>query len=204
MGLDKDDQIIRRRLGQKLEFLFADLASMIQPTEEGLEEYFADHIDRYQESDLLTFTHVFLDPDRREDQTLDDAEALMLELIALDQPGKLSENRGDPFMLQNYYPERTELEILKLFGSGFADTISDLEPGKWHGPVLSGYGVHLVFVHYRVEAEPPLLSLVRDQVKQDWQDDQRERLNGEFYTNMRDRYEVVVEEGPNDLLAVNR
>jgi hypothetical protein len=204
IGLDKDDQIIRRRLGQKLEFLFADLASMQEPTEEGLKTYFAENMDRYRASDLLTFTHVFIDPDVREDETLGDAESLKAKLITEGEPQQTDNNRGDPFMLQNYYPERTELEILKLFGSGFSETVFELEPGEWHGPVLSGYGVHLVYVHYHEEAETPELSLVRDRVKQDWADDLREKLNKQLYDKMRDRYKVVIEQGTIDQLAAAR
>ncbi len=86
MGLDKDDTVIRRRLAQKLEFLANDLISPQPPTEDELHTYFEAHMARYQPPDLITMTHVFLDPDKRGDQTLKDAETIKAKLIALKQP----------------------------------------------------------------------------------------------------------------------
>jgi hypothetical protein len=59
--------------------------------------------------------------------------------------------------------------------------------------VLSGYGVHWVFVEQRVPAETPEFAAVRDRVEQDWRDERRAKFNEEFYAQLRARYEVVVE-----------
>ncbi|MDH3841175.1 MAG: hypothetical protein OES35_09670, partial [Chromatiales bacterium] len=40
MGLNQHDQVIRRRLAQKLEFLARDLVALTQPTGEELQAYF--------------------------------------------------------------------------------------------------------------------------------------------------------------------
>ena len=42
MGLNQHDQVIRRRLAQKLEFLAKDLVALTPPTEEELQAYFAE------------------------------------------------------------------------------------------------------------------------------------------------------------------
>ena len=198
MGLDRDDTIIRRRLAQKLEFLTQDLISPQPPTEDELHAYFEAHIDRYRPPDLITLTQVFLDPDKRGDQTLKDAEAIKAQLIALEQPPEDARSFGDPFMLQSYYPERSEAELSKLFGSGFARPVFELAPQKWHGPVLSGYGTHLVYVHDLQEAEPPRFTDVEEQVRQDWENDRREELNEQFIASLMGRYDVTIEEVPLD------
>jgi hypothetical protein len=194
MGLNQHDQVIRRRLAQKLEFLAKDLVALTPPTDEELQTYFDAHQDRYQEPARYTFTQVFIDPDKRGDTTLDDAEAIKATLIAqgdaVEDPGAL----GDDFMLQNYYPEKDSLEIQKLFGSGFVESLVDLSPGQWHGPVLSGYGVHLVYVSSVSEPPPPVFAEVQERVVQDWTTDRSEELNEKFYANLRDRYTVVIEE----------
>jgi hypothetical protein len=198
MGLDQNDTIIRRRLAQKLEFLTQDLIRPQPPTEDDLQGYFKTHMDRYQSPSLITLTHVFLDPDKRGNQTLQDAETLKAKLIALKQPLQDAGSFGDPFMLQSYYPERSEVELSKLFGRGFAEPLFKLAPQEWHGPVLSGYGVHLVYVHARQDAEPPKFESVAEQVQRDWENDQREQLNEQYITNLMARYEVIVEDVPVD------
>ena len=197
MGLDRDDTIIRRRLAQKLEFLAEDLVATVPPSEEELRAYFAEHPERYQLPALTTFTQVFVDPDRWEDETIARAEAIGAELRALEPPTEGAAAKGDPFMLQAYYPERSEAEVAKLFGSEFARSVAGLEPGRWHGPVLSGYGMHWVFVEGRSPLVAPEFAAVRDRVRQDWEDERRRVFNEEYYARLRARYEIVIEEqGP--------
>jgi len=195
MGLNKHDQIIRRRLAQKLEFLAKDLVTLIPPTDEELLTYFEEHQARYQEPALYTFTQVFIDPDKRGDTTLDDAEAIKATLIA--QGEKAIEDAGtlgDDFMLQNYYPENDQLSIQKQFGSGFTESLIKLSPRQWHGPVLSGYGVHLVYVSSISKPPAPVFAEVRERVVQDWTTDKSEEINKQFYTSLREQYTVVIEE----------
>jgi hypothetical protein len=194
MGLNKHDQVIRRRLAQKLEFLAKDLVALTPPTDEELQAYFDEHQERYQEPVLYTFTQIFIDPDKRGDTTLDDAEAIKANLIvkgdAVEDPGAL----GDDFMLQNYYPEKDAVEIQKQFGSGFTESLVELSPGQWHGPVLSGYGVHLVYISSISEPPPPDFAALRARVVQDWEMERGEELNNKFYASLRDQYTVVIEE----------
>ena len=194
MGLNQHDQVIRRRLAQKLEFLAKDLVALTPPTEEELQSYFDEHQDRYQEPVLYTFTQVFVDPDKRGDTTLDDAEAIKVSLVAqgdaVEDPGAL----GDDFMLQNYYPEKDVVEIQKLFGSGFTESLVELSPGEWHGPVLSGYGVHLVYISSVSEPPAQVLADVRERVVQDWEMERGEELNDKFYASLREQYTIVIEE----------
>jgi len=194
MGLNKHDQVIRRRLAQKLEFLAKDLVALTPPTEDELLAYFDEHQARYQAPTLYTFTQVFFDPDKRGDATLEDAEAVKATLIAqgdaIDDAGAL----GDGLMLQNYYPQKDRAEIQKNLGSGFTDTLITLAPGQWHGPVLSGFGVHLVYVNNITVPPPPVFAEVRERVIADWSLDRGEELNDKFYANLREQYSIVIEE----------
>jgi len=198
MGLDRNDTIIRRRLAQKLEFLTRDLIRPQQPTEDELQAYFETHIDRYQTPSFITLTQVFLDPDKRGNQTLEDAETIKAKLIALKQPPQDARSFGDPFMLQSYFPERSEAELSRLFGSGFAEPVIKLAPQEWHGPVLSGYGVHLVYVHARQDAEPPKFKEVAERVRQDWENEKQKQLNEQYIAGLMARYDVTIEDVPVD------
>ena len=202
MGLDRDDTIIRRRLAQKLEFLTQDLAESVPPTEEELRALFAAHPERYELPALTTLTHVFVDPDRRGERTHADAAAIGERLRALDPPTEGAAALGDPFLLQSYYPERSELELAKLFGAEFARQVAGLEPRAWHGPLLSGYGVHWVFVEQRIPAVLPKFADVRERVQHDWEAERRAQFEAEYYAALLERYEVVIEdEAPREDVA---
>jgi peptidyl-prolyl cis-trans isomerase C len=80
--------------------------------------------------------------------------------------------------------------------------VFELEPRLWHGPVLSGYGVHLVYVHDRLEAPPPSFDAVVERVTEDWQTDRRQAFNDEFVENLMSRYEVTIEnDASNEVVA---
>ena len=202
MGLNKHDRVIRRRLAQKLEFLAKDLVALTPPTEDELQAYFNEHQTRYQAPTLYTFTQVFFDPDKRGDATLDDAEAVKATLIAQGDAIEDAGALGDGLMLQNYYPQKGRAEIQKILGSGFTDTLITLVPEQWHGPVLSGFGVHLVYVNSIIEPSPPVFAEMRERVIADWSFDRGEELNEKFYANLREQYTIVIEKPePGDKIA---
>jgi len=196
MGLNKHDMVIRRRLAQKLEFLAKDLVALTPPTEDELLAYFDEHQASYQAPTLYTFTQVYFDPDKRGDATLDDANALLAELTAIGPPDAATADKGDRFLLRNEFIQQSELEVRKSLGSGFTASVMQLEPGQWHGPVLSGYGTHLVYVSALESAPDSSFEAVKDRVLQDWQASQQEAIEAEFYEQLKSRYEIVIEELP--------
>jgi len=199
MGLNQHDMVIRRRLAQKLEFLTKDLVALTPPSEAELQEYFEVNEDRYREPARYTFTQIFFDPDKRGDSTLADAAAIKAQLVAQTDPLSNAEDFGDGLMLQNYYPEKDPLEIRKTFGGGFTESLLELSPGQWHGPILSGFGVHLVYLSHVTAAPAPVFDELRERVAADWKLDKGEELNEKFYANLRESYTVVIEapgEGP--------
>jgi len=198
--LDADDPITRRRMAQKLEFLTKDIALLKEPADGELEQYFQDNMQRYRDPDLITFSQAFLDPDRREAATLDDATKLLSQLQAAGKPDPKTLAAGDRFMLQSYYPAVSELDIRRQFGTGFSEAVMQLEPGKWHGPVLSGYGAHLVYVYSLQAAPPPVFKEVQQEVLVNWQTEQQEKFNADFFENLKNRYDVVIAEIPADRL----
>ena len=196
MGLDQDDPITRRRMAQKLEFLTNDIALFKEPAPGELEQYFEDNQALYRDPDLITFSQVFFDPDVRDDATLDDAAELLAQLEAAGEPDPATLGAGDRFMLQNYFSGASELEVRRQMGTGFTDTVMQLEPGRWHGPVLSGYGVHLVYVYQLAEAPAPVFAEVQPQVLENWQKAQQEEFNETFFESLKSRYDIVIAEPP--------
>ncbi|MGI9534571.1 MAG: peptidyl-prolyl cis-trans isomerase [Thermodesulfobacteriota bacterium] len=198
LELDKDDVIIRRRLAQKFEFITNDLIQAPKPTDEEINIYFKENVNKYKSPDLITFTHIYFDPDKRGDDTLSDAEESMRILNKQENPTNGSNKYGDNFFLQRYYPERSKDEIAKYFGPEFAESVFELEHGRWIGPVLSGYGTHLVYVHSQTEAPEPELDKLKEAVITDWKDEKRSEFNHKFYENLKARYDIIIED-PEDI-----
>ncbi|WHI50057.1 hypothetical protein P3339_16590 [Microbulbifer sp. MLAF003] len=62
LGLQDNDQIIRRRLIQKLEYVTDGFVGDINVSRQDLEQYFWLHQEEYRIEASVTFTHVFLIP----------------------------------------------------------------------------------------------------------------------------------------------
>jgi peptidyl-prolyl cis-trans isomerase C len=193
MGLDSNDQVIERRLAQKVELLSRGLVTPKPPGDEVLASWYAENGEPFREPDTYTITQLFFDPDRRDD-AVTDAESALSQLQILEGMPEDITRYGENSILGRYYSGRDELELRKLFGSGFVDQIVRLEPGSWHGPVLSGYGVHLVYVHDVVKPQALALEDIREKVQEAWMLEQVDELSALFIDELIARYEVVVEE----------
>ena len=194
MGLDKGDHIIRRRLAQKLEFLTNDMIKLTPPDDSVLQQYLNDNIEKFRSSDLLTFAQIFIDPDKRGDSALADAASLLETLRAAGEPTEETFELGDRFMLQNAFSDARTQEIQRQMGQEFTDALVLLEAGQWHGPILSGYGIHLVYVADHSVAADPQLDDVRDKLVTEYTHEQTQKFNAEYLDVLRDRYTIITEE----------
>lgn len=194
MGLDKEDTVVRRRLVQKLEFLSEDVATMVEPNEENLERYFLDHAEHYREPVRLSFAHVYFSADRHGQQTGALAKrALQLLTANGGAPAEGGRGLGDHlFAIEYDYVDQGVPEVARTFGKDFADEIAQLPTSRWQGPVLSGFGLHLVYINDRVHGRMPALSDVRDAVLRDYEQARREEASQGFYARLKQRYEIIV------------
>jgi len=192
LGLDKDDTIIRRRLRQKMEFVSEDVAADVEPTEDDLRAYLKAHPDTFYRQRRLTFTQVYLDPERRRESLAKDAARLLARLNAAG--GKADVSRlGDPILMEGTFDAVPAGEIARQFGEPFAARLGELAPGRWEGPIESGYGAHLVFVSARTEGGAPAFAEVRDAVRREWINARRLDANEAFYKGLLARYAVTIE-----------
>ncbi len=205
MGLNKDDPITRRRMAQKLEFLSSDLASAQEPAEGELEQFFADNEADYRSGVHVTFLQVFFNPDSRKNATIDDAEAELRKLEEMGTPDPATLQAGDRSLVGSHFTNVDETTIARQLGGGFAESVMRLEPGQWHGPVLSGFGVHLVYIFELEPGHTPEFETVKDQVREDWLEARRQEFNAEFLENLKSRHNIVIDEIPEDrVLPVSR
>jgi len=198
LGLDKDDTIVRRRLAQKMEFLFEDVAALRAPTAGELRAWFEKNAERFTLPARFTFRHLYFSPDRRGERARDDAARALAKLAGKPADGPAAAALADPFMFQDYYGDRSFDEIARTFGPGFARALLDRAPGTWSGPIESGYGWHLVWVDSITPARVPAFEDVEPDVRRAWIEDQRDEIRERAFEAMRARYEVVL---PKDLGA---
>jgi hypothetical protein len=192
LGLDKDDTIIRRRLRQKMEFVTDDVAALAEPTDDELSAYLKAHADTFRVERQFTFSHVYLNPERRGENLARDTAQLLAQLQQAGDKADVSE-LGDSFLLEHTFAAVPGSEVAKQFGEKFATELGKLATGEWKGPIASAYGVHLVLVSERTEGRLPALAEVRDAVQREWTKARRLETNGKFYAELLKHYTVTIE-----------
>jgi hypothetical protein len=190
MGLDKNDTIVKRRLAQKMEFLFEDVAALRDPTRDELTDFFAKHAERFALPARVTFQHLYFSPDRRGANARRDAESALAKLGGKGAESPGARALGDPFMFESYYGDRSFDQLAKDFGPGFARALLGTAVGSWQGPIESGYGWHLVFVDSITPSHAPDFEAVELDVKNEWIEAQRADVRKRAYAAMRAHYEI--------------
>ena len=184
LNLDHNDEIIKRRLKQKYEFLIEDLIEQDDINEDELKSYYQDNLSSYVSDRKISFEQVYFSPDLHQEP-----EQLATEQLTRFNLSQV-ELQGDNSHLQNEYPLSDKSEIARVFGSEFADLTVDLELDKWQGPIKSGFGYHLV----RVNSVAPSTTLgyeqVVDQVKTDYRQNSTKDYNKQIVETLREQYEV--------------
>ncbi len=194
MGLDRDDEIIRRRMVQKIEFLTEDLAAQAQPTEVQLRSYYQENLDKYRLPERRSFSHIYFNVDRRGDAAaVEAAEGTRAQLLASPASASYAE-LGDRFMLPHDYSAQSEAEVARQFGQRFAAALFGVEPMEWQGPIASGYGLHLVRVAEVWEGSVPELAMVRSDVLRDYATELRDQLREAMFSSLATQYEITIDD----------
>jgi peptidyl-prolyl cis-trans isomerase C len=195
MGLDEGDMVVRRRLAQKMEFLFKDLSAMTEPAEDDLRSYFFENRRKYEISPLVTFTQVYFSIDSR---GVEGAKQAAQTLIKEDGDPYRVPTLGDASILSPGCTQCSVKEIKNRFGIDFAEAVNNLGPGSWNGPVKSAYGFHAVYIHERQDTKLPKFRNIIDRIKNDWMWEKREENTRRVYGEIRSRYQILVEGLPYD------
>jgi len=192
LGLDKNDEIVKRRMAQKMQFLAEDVAAAREPSTDELKAWYAKHADKFAMPKRVSFRHLYFSPDRRGTNARADAAKLLAQLAGQPEAAKLPESSADPFMFQEYYRDRATDYLGKEFGPQFALSVEKLPTSSWQGPIESGFGWHLVFVDTAIPGRVPDFAEIEADVKTAWLSEQKVLAWDKAYQEMRAKYTVLL------------
>lgn len=187
-GLDRDDELVRRRIVQKMEFLQDDAAPAAQPSEADLRLYYAEHMAQYTWPARVTFRHIYFSADHGEAS----ARARAQDALARLAGGAPEAGVGDAFFDRTSFTNLSEVDAERVFGqSALPPALLTSPVGVWTGPVASGYGVHLLRVDQRTPAQAQPFESVSGQVASDLRRDAQEARSRKAVADVVARYHVV-------------
>jgi len=191
LGLDKDDTVIRRRLRQKMEFMNDANVDALVPTDAELEAYLKANPATFAVDPMTAFQQVFLNPQLHGDKVEQDTAAIFAALQAT--PPADATTLGDATLLPSELPLTAMSTISQTFGQEFTDALDKVAPDQWTGPLMSGYGLHIVNVSKRQAGRVPALGEVRDAVVREWTNAKRKELGEARFNDLLKRYHVTIE-----------
>lgn len=189
LGLDRNDRLIRRQLVRKMRYLIEDADPQPEPTDAELAAWLEAHPERYGRGPTVSFDHVFIDRAHR------DGEAHAASLLARLRQGKATaDTAGDAFPGGAAVDAADPEELTRRFGSGFRAQLEGLDEDRWHGPLRSRLGLHLVRITDRTPFQPADLESAGRKLRVEYRSHRREQANARAVERLRARYDVRVQE----------
>ena len=192
LGLDKDDNIVRQRLIQKVLFLAEDLAGVSRaPTEEELRRFFEATREQWTRPARARLIHVYAGPSHREELSALRPAVIAAEAAVPGEPPAL----GEAFPLPRTVV-MTRDELAGTYGAAFADAVFALAPGTWSEPIESKFGWHLVRALDRRDAGPATFEDVRSQLPLTYLVARKKQAAADFLRQAATRYRITVDGKP--------
>jgi PPIC-type PPIASE domain len=180
LGLDQQDDLIRRRLVQQIEFVaLGRVETGLEFGPEELEEIYGERKEDYRVPASFDFSHVFL---RIDDGVAGAEEEARSRAVAL-------------LRKLNAEGIATSEEVISHFGEAMGAALGDLEPDahQWQGPLRSTHGFHLVLLLGFDEARLPGAEEIRELLHEDWLRKQREVALDRAVAEIVSRYQVEID-----------
>jgi len=187
LRLDENDTIVRRRLAQKLEFLLHDTARLTEPSDKELWRFYEASPDVFLSVPRVSFTQIYFRSERRS------AATAALQELAGAGPADAA-RLGDRLLVEAEFRDAEPQAVAAAFGPEFARAVFQLPPGEWHGPLESGYGVHLVRVAAAQPAQRRDFEEVRPLVLERWREQQQREAEARFLERLMAKYEVLIDD----------
>jgi len=190
LNLENDDEIVRRRIAQKYEFLQTDLAVPDPPQAGVLESWFERNKLSYVTPERVSFSQVYFSADKEGDEAARIRAMKVLAELRKQRTARAPE-RGDPFPGPSDVDALTPEEVARLFGqSVLSEQLFKSPVAQWSGPFRSGFGWHLIYVTACLPGVLPALTDIRERVLTDYMDDERRTLNARAYEKLRAQYSI--------------
>ncbi len=189
VGLDREDYVVRRRLGQSMELMTRGLAGADLPLDDdSLRERFEEESERWRLPATRTIALVFFEPEDRSEASYAAAMTRARAAQSGDSPV------GDLFAPGGSFDAISERTLASHVGPALAAAIFELpvESG-WQGPLRSSFGAHLVRVEAEQPGEMPSFEEVRGQIEAEVRDELDEVTGDAAIDALVDRYEVRLE-----------
>lgn len=191
LGLDQNDEVLRRRLIQKLKYFLEGLIqAQSQPGAAELQQFYDANKQDYLVPATATFTHLFFKQEGADPASAMARAEQALEGLVADKESYAV--NSDSFPYHRNYVKKSAAQVARHFGNEFATSLFELSPqaSAWQGPVISAYGAHLVQISQMQAAYYPAWEAIADKLLRDLQRSQFAAAQQAQINQLVDQYQI--------------
>ncbi|PKB25265.1 parvulin-like peptidyl-prolyl cis-trans isomerase protein [Novosphingobium kunmingense] len=187
LGLDKDDEVVVRRMRNKMLALAASEAQVATPTDAQLQALIDESPARFAPGASYTLDQAYLGAD--------DAAGRKRAVQALAQlrAGAEPTDVALPAPLPAHFTDQPASVLASTLGDGFVAALETASLQQWSGPIASGVGLHAVRVMRRTSPGAPRLADVRQAAENAWRARAAQQAQDAAYKRIVAGYDVVIE-----------
>lgn len=186
LGLDTDDEVVKKRLRNKMLAIAGAEAEAAQPSDAELQALLDADPARYAAPPRYRLEQIYLGPDAPALRAAAAAEIGRIPKGA--RPGIMTQ----PLPLPGRFDDASQTDLAEQLGDDFATALARLQVGTWMGPVVSGFGLHLVRIDQRVQQQQPRLADVRQRLENDWRSSAIRKAQDAHLQQLLDSYDVEI------------
>lgn len=187
LGLDRDDDVIKKRLRNKMLAIAGAEAEATRPSDAELQALLDRYPARYAQPPRYTLEQRYLGADTPA------LRAAVAAKIATLKPDAEPTLKPQPIPLPDRLESSSLIDIATQFGDDFATALEKAPTGRWTGPIGSGFGIHVVKIMRRDIPPPPELADVRQQLENDWRSAAVRKAEEDNLNALLKGYDVVIE-----------
>lgn len=184
-GLAEGDARVRDRVAAQMAYVLEQSIVLTPPDDAQLRSWFEARAETFATPDRVDFTQVFV---RGRDAA---AEARAVELLQQLDGGATPDGMGDTYSGGRKFRGRKLVDLSERFGDAFAAGLR-LQDAKTWSLLRSDDGLHLVRVDRWHPGDAPAFAEVRDQVRHDWEQAQRDGAREQAIAALGESWEVVL------------
>lgn len=196
LGLEQNDNVIRKRLIQKMKFILQnEISQEINPTESELKAFYETHTAQYSTNEKYSFTHVFFAfENHSESQALQLTQDFIHKSKNTEISADASLNFSERFPYHNNYIQRNLDFIQSNFGEDFTKNLSKITPSPqtWKGPIKSNLGYHAILFIGKEANNISDFDTVKELVKNDYQHFKEKELLAQKIKQFENKYKITL------------
>lgn len=191
LGLDRDE-VIKRRVAEKVEFLATDLAPAPVIEERVVREAYERAGQKYVRPQRVSLRQLLFagdDPKLAAEQ----AHQIYARLKSGAIEFEAARAQATPTLLPTTLERADAAALARSYGSDFARRVMGATTNGWLLPFESGFGVHVVEVTEVLPSGPLPFAEAREDIRMDLERQRQEQSVEELYRRLRAKYQVRLE-----------